>query len=181
LAISRAYGLAGGLGGMPGKWRQWSLGAYWLLIFQPSQILSACFQGVFSQLSDLISGYGSSSGGFPGSRKLSLFQLNKISVAFFRCPPLASFCLFYCLFLEGTRVPRGHISKRSVEALTCPAGKPIILGDDALVGFGSVAQPSGVRSYCVQFRAGGGSRLRLLRLRRFESQQKRIIHSIQFS
>ena len=49
------------------------------------------------------------------------------------------------------------LNKRSVEAL-CPAEKPFIAWDDRLTGFGVRVQPSGVRSYLVNYRAEGGGR-----------------------
>ena len=49
------------------------------------------------------------------------------------------------------------LNKRAVEALV-PGGKPFIAWDDKLVGFGVRVQPSGVRSYIVNYRACGGGR-----------------------
>ena len=49
------------------------------------------------------------------------------------------------------------LNKRSVEALR-PAEKPFIAWDDRLTGFGVRVQPSGVRSYLVNYRAEGGGR-----------------------
>ena len=49
------------------------------------------------------------------------------------------------------------LNKRNVEALK-PGGKPFIAWDDRLTGFGIRVQPSGVRSYIVNYRAGGGGR-----------------------
>ena len=49
------------------------------------------------------------------------------------------------------------LSKRAVEALK-PADKPFIAWDDKLTGLGVRIQPSGVRSYLVNYRAGGGGR-----------------------
>jgi hypothetical protein len=49
---------------------------------------------------------------------------------------------------EGHAMPRGRISKRSVDAVTCPAGKDReFLWDDALAGFGVGAFPSGKKVY----------------------------------
>ncbi|MCY4560167.1 MAG: integrase family protein [Chloroflexi bacterium] len=49
------------------------------------------------------------------------------------------------------------LNKRSVDALK-PADKPFIAWDDRLTGFGVRVQPSGVRSYLVNYRADGGGR-----------------------
>ena len=49
------------------------------------------------------------------------------------------------------------LSKRAVEALE-PEEKPFIAWDDKLTGFGLRVQPSGVRSYIVNYRAGAGGR-----------------------
>ena len=49
------------------------------------------------------------------------------------------------------------LTKRAVEALV-PGDKPFIAWDDRLTGFGLRVQPSGVRSYIVNYRAGGGGR-----------------------
>jgi integrase len=59
----------------------------------------------------------------------------------------------------GRPVPRGKISKKTVDALICPAGKDReFLWDGALSGFGVVAMASGLKSYIVQFRHDGRSR-----------------------
>ena len=60
---------------------------------------------------------------------------------------------------SGKRVAQRKITlnKRSVEALE-PAAKPFIAWDDRLTGFGVRVQPSGVRSYLVNYRAEGGGR-----------------------
>ena len=56
-------------------------------------------------------------------------------------------------------MPNGRISKRSVDALSCPPGKDReVLWDDDLAGFGVVAFPSGTKSYVVQYRRNGTSR-----------------------
>jgi integrase len=56
-------------------------------------------------------------------------------------------------------VPQGRISKRSVDAIICPPGKDrVFLWDDALVGFGVAAFPTGKKSYVAQFRKDGRSR-----------------------
>jgi integrase len=53
----------------------------------------------------------------------------------------------------------GRITKRSVDALRCRAGKDrIFLWDDALAGFGVGAFPSGKKVYVAQFRKDGRSR-----------------------
>src|SRR5664279_21457 len=54
---------------------------------------------------------------------------------------------------------QGGISNRSVDALTCPAGKDReFLWDDAIAGFGVCAFPSGKKVYVAQYRKGGRSR-----------------------
>jgi integrase len=56
-------------------------------------------------------------------------------------------------------VPRGRISKRSVDALVCPAGRDReFLWDDAIAGFGVAAFPSGKKVYVAQYRQDGLSR-----------------------
>lgn len=56
-------------------------------------------------------------------------------------------------------MPQGRISKRSVDALVCPAGKDReFLWDDALAGFGVGAFPTGKKVYVAQFRKDGRSR-----------------------
>jgi integrase len=55
-------------------------------------------------------------------------------------------------------MPRGRISKRSVDAFVCPPGKDRdFLWDDALAGFGVCAFPSGKKVYVAQYRQGGRS------------------------
>ncbi len=49
------------------------------------------------------------------------------------------------------------LNKRNVEALK-PRHKPFIAWDDRLTGFGIRVQPSGMRSYIVNYRAGDGGR-----------------------
>ena len=49
------------------------------------------------------------------------------------------------------------LNKRNVESLKS-ADKPFIAWDDKLTGFGLRVQPSGVRSYIVNYRAGTGGR-----------------------
>ena len=52
----------------------------------------------------------------------------------------------------------GRVTKRSVDALTCPAGKDReLLWDDALSGFGVIAHASGRRVYVAQYRLNGRS------------------------
>jgi integrase len=56
-------------------------------------------------------------------------------------------------------MPRGRISKRSVDALTCPSGRDReFLWDSAIAGFGVAAFPSGKKVYVVQYRQDGRSR-----------------------
>jgi integrase len=56
-------------------------------------------------------------------------------------------------------MPQGHISKRSVDALTCPNGKDYdFLWDDSLSGFGVKVYRSGKKTYVVQFRQHGRTR-----------------------
>ncbi len=61
--------------------------------------------------------------------------------------------------LSGKRVAQIKLTlnKRGVEALK-PGDKPFIAWDDRLTGFGVRVQPSGVRSYLVNYRAEGGGR-----------------------
>jgi hypothetical protein len=54
---------------------------------------------------------------------------------------------------------QGRITKRAVDALTCPEGKDrVFLWDDALSGFGVAAHRSGKKTYAVQYRQDGISR-----------------------
>jgi len=54
---------------------------------------------------------------------------------------------------------QGRITKRSVDALSCPEGKDrVFLWDDALSGFGIAAHRSGKKTYAVQYRQDGRSR-----------------------
>lgn len=50
---------------------------------------------------------------------------------------------------------RGHITKRSVDALK-PAAAEYFLWDEKLAGFGVRVQTTGARSYVVKYRAGSG-------------------------
>jgi Arm DNA-binding domain len=68
------------------------------------------------------------------------------------CLPSAYRVLTECL-PKAIAVPHGRISKRSVDALSCPAGKDrVFLWDDALAGFGVCAFPSGKKVYVAQYR-----------------------------
>ena len=49
------------------------------------------------------------------------------------------------------------LTKRTVEALK-PAAKSWIAWDDTLTGFGIRVQPTGLKSYIVNYRAGDGGR-----------------------
>ncbi|MCY4514210.1 MAG: integrase family protein [Candidatus Tectomicrobia bacterium] len=49
------------------------------------------------------------------------------------------------------------LTKRSVEALV-PSKKPWIAWDDKLIGFGVRVQPSGTKSFLINYRANGGGR-----------------------
>ena len=52
-----------------------------------------------------------------------------------------------------------RITKRAVDALTCPSGRDrVFLWDDDLSGFGVAAMPSGKKTYVAQFRQDGRSR-----------------------
>ena len=54
---------------------------------------------------------------------------------------------------------KGKVTKRSVDALTCPAAKDReVMWDDALSGFGVAVFPSGKKVYVVQYRQAGRSR-----------------------
>ncbi len=56
-------------------------------------------------------------------------------------------------------MPRGRISKRSVDALICPPGLDReLLWDESLAGFGVAAFPSGKKVYVAQYRQNGRSR-----------------------
>jgi Arm DNA-binding domain/Phage integrase, N-terminal SAM-like domain len=56
-------------------------------------------------------------------------------------------------------MPKGRISKRSVDALACPPSKDReFLWDDALAGFGVAAFLSGKKVYVAQYRQAGQSR-----------------------
>jgi integrase len=61
--------------------------------------------------------------------------------------------------IRGPEMPRGRISKRSVDALVCPAGRDReFLWDDGLSGFGVAAFPTGKKVYVCQYRQDGRSR-----------------------
>ena len=49
------------------------------------------------------------------------------------------------------------LTKRTVDALE-PEDKSWIAWDDRLVGFGCRVQPSGTKSFIVNYRSGGGGR-----------------------
>jgi integrase len=56
-------------------------------------------------------------------------------------------------------MPQGRISKRSVDALVCPAGRDReFLWDDSLAGFGVGVFPTGRKVYVAQYRQHGRSR-----------------------
>ena len=58
---------------------------------------------------------------------------------------------------KRTAIRKLTLSKRTVEALK-PSEKPFIAWDAKLTGFGVRVQPSGVRSYLVNYRTSGGAR-----------------------
>ncbi len=60
---------------------------------------------------------------------------------------------------SGKPVPKVKpaLTKRAVDPLV-PADKPWIAWDDKLVGFGVRVQPSGVKTFIVNYRAGDGGR-----------------------
>ena len=60
---------------------------------------------------------------------------------------------------SGKRIALNKLSltKRTVEALK-PAAKSWIAWDDTLTGFGIRVQPTGLKSYIVNYRAGDGGR-----------------------
>jgi integrase len=55
-------------------------------------------------------------------------------------------------------MPKGHVSKRSVDALKCRDKDRVFLWDDNLSGFGVCAFPSGAKVYVAQYRQDGRSR-----------------------
>ena len=58
-----------------------------------------------------------------------------------------------------TKTDRTRISKRSVDALTCPPGRDrVFLWDSDLSGFGVAAMPSGTKVYVAQYRQQKRSR-----------------------
>ena len=58
---------------------------------------------------------------------------------------------------KRTALRKITLNNRNVEALV-PEDRPYIVWDDRLTGFGLRVQPSGVRSYIVNYRAGDGGR-----------------------
>ena len=58
---------------------------------------------------------------------------------------------------KRTALRKITLNKRNVDALV-PEDRPFIAWDDRLTGFGIRVQPSGVRSYIVNYRAGDGGR-----------------------
>jgi uncharacterized protein with GYD domain len=80
----------------------------------------------------------------------------------FPCSPWRSGIIYFLLTecLPGRqKLPKGRISKRTVDALTCPAGRDReFLWDNAIAGFGVAAFPSGKKVYVVQYRQDGRSR-----------------------
>jgi integrase len=55
-------------------------------------------------------------------------------------------------------MPKGRISKRTVDALTCPIGRDrTFLWDDAIAGFGVAAFRGGKKVYVAQYRKNGRS------------------------
>jgi hypothetical protein len=76
--------------------------------------------------------------------------------ALFRRVP---FIIVKLLLPKAKAIPNGRISKRSVDALFCPAGRDrVFLWDDALAGFGIGAFQSGTKVYVAQYRQAGRSR-----------------------
>lgn len=64
-------------------------------------------------------------------------------------------------YRKGWTVANGRISKRTVDALTCPPENDrVFLWDDVLSGFGVVAHRSGRRVYVVQYRRRGAGSAR---------------------
>jgi hypothetical protein len=58
--------------------------------------------------------------------------------------------------IKSRVVANGRVTKRAVNALVCPSGKDrVFLWDDALVGFGVAAFPTGRKAHVTQYRAGG--------------------------
>ena len=56
-------------------------------------------------------------------------------------------------------MPTGRVSKKTVDALTCPVGKDrVILWDNSLAGFGVCGFKTGLKTYIVQYRQNGRSR-----------------------
>src|SRR6476620_7977873 len=80
-----------------------------------------------------------------------------LCVPLFTCSVLAIFASASTLAsTEGDRrMPRGKISKSSVDALNATRGKPSFLWDTELRGFGVKATPAARKVYLVQYRIGG--------------------------
>jgi len=56
-------------------------------------------------------------------------------------------------------MPEGRITKKAVDALSCPSGKDrVFLWDDDLAGFGVAAFPTGRKFYVYQYRQHGRTR-----------------------
>jgi integrase len=81
----------------------------------------------------------------------------KFPLYFSPFPALSYFCLPSAY--RSPNMPEGRISKRAVDAFTCPPGKDrAFLWDDELSGFGLVAYPTGMKAYVAQYRQAGRSR-----------------------
>src|SRR5215469_12481714 len=97
-------------------------------------------------------------GNFPDS----LVAENRRKPAFLCDDIQADSCEFhYAAYrvLTGGTMTSKRITKRAVEALTCPSGQDrVFLWDDDLSGFGVAALPSGIKSYVVQYRLNGMQR-----------------------
>ena len=90
---------------------------------------------------------------FRGCFRWPVFQYLIVSIDFLDDPALPSFRLpaAYRAYrrlpasdVRGSAMPQGRISKRSVDALVCPAGRDReFLWDDSLAGFGVGVFPTG--------------------------------------